>query len=171
MTDGYELPEDNADGTTQKEENDHDEREYALSLLKEDHSRQLQLASDRQNTLLQSIGILVAFASVIFVQKALDTSIPSENGIEVLADPIFLCCIVGIGTIMMSWKFGFHMGMNVRRSAERYNEGLYGSLTFDIVLSLYHANLRANGRNRWLNIILILAALLFLIGIIKIIAG
>ena len=142
----------------------------AVSLLREDYSGQLQLASDRQNAILQSIGILVAFASVIFVQKLLSSG-PVENDIYLyISDPTFLCCIVGIGTIMMSWKFAFPTGMNVRRSAERFNKGDFKDFELTIVNELYNANLKANDRNRWLNILLILVAALLILGIIKLVA-
>jgi hypothetical protein len=65
--------------------------------------------------------------------------------------------------------FTLHTGMNVRASAELFNEEAFEELELHMVNNLYHANLKSNKRNRWLNIVLIIVAALLLLGIINLI--
>ena len=40
----------------------------AIRTIEEDFGRQLELASDRQNTMVQSVGIILAFASISLIE-------------------------------------------------------------------------------------------------------
>ncbi|WP_148305817.1 hypothetical protein [Candidatus Methanoplasma termitum] len=95
----------------------------AVQTLKEDFDRQLELVSDRQNTMVQSIGIILAFASVLLMEtiQMVHLSHSSVPGIaSVIA--LFTCCLIGIATIW-EWKsWSLHTGFDLYEIIEVFNK-------------------------------------------------
>jgi hypothetical protein len=145
----------------------------ALQIIKEDVGRQLGLASDRQNLILQSVGILLAFASVLFVPMAIvNTDIIFENSYFTAAMIlVFLCCLVGVCTLILSGAFTLSSGLSVKNEIYRYNTGDTKDLEIDIVNSMNEAREDITHSNgfltkiiRWMAFLLFIGILLMLIG-------
>jgi len=163
------------DSSEEDDEYDYyDEREHALFVLREDVSRQLKLTSDRQNMILQLIGILVAFASIIFVQQLImDTDVHGWRmyafAISLLL--IFFCCTLGIYTIMMSDVFAISTGRKIERSVDRYNEGDIEGFEAYIVSGMYYAFVETHNKNEQLTKRLKQMSLMLMLGIVMLING
>jgi hypothetical protein len=144
-----------------------------FSLIRGDIERQLGLASDRQNSMLQSIGILVAFASILFLQ--LLTMDPAFDGFGAFfATSIFsvlLCCLLGIFTILESRKFALSAGMNIMDEISRYNDDNAEHLETEIANGMIRAYEAAYHDNANLVLKIILIGALLLIGIITMSLG
>jgi len=113
----------------------------ALSLLREDIGRQLGLASDRQNTLLQSIGVLIAFASIVFLQLMTMNPVSDWGGVLSVASMGFiaLCCAYGIFTILLSSGFTLSAGMRVEEERDIYDSADVKCLEVKIVAGISKA--------------------------------
>jgi hypothetical protein len=112
----------------------------AILTLKDDFGRQLELVSDRQNTMVQSIGIILAFASVLLMEivQIIHLSLDSIPGIiSVVA--LLTSCLIGIATIW-EWKsWSLRTGFNLYNVTEVFNDGnfvkLYSLLLEGVVRS------------------------------------
>ncbi|MCL1810824.1 MAG: hypothetical protein FWG41_01175 [Methanomassiliicoccaceae archaeon] len=128
-------------GGVEKETNDLAEnsaekwKRISLSIIKEDIGRQLGLASDRQNSILQSIGILVAFASVLFVQIiVMNPSFDGSGWIFVFSLACLLFCSgLGVVVLIMSKAFTIIMGNDNRGAATLLKTEEINNLEIDIV--------------------------------------
>jgi hypothetical protein len=123
----------------------------ALKLVRRDLERQLGLASDRQNTLLQSVGILVAFSSILFLQSL--TMNPAFNGSGVLFFVsmicAFLCCLLGVVTVLTHRLFISSTGINIKEGVQLYNNKKTTSLEEKIMEGVdraYSVTFRNNAR-------------------------
>jgi len=145
----------------------------ALSLLREDIGRQLGLASDRQNTLLQSAGILVAFASILLLQLlAMD---PDLSGYGMLFTASMgaglICCIAGILVILRSSGFALSTGMVAREAIDHYNrketDGFEAKMVMGIgeaYETVYVNNTRLIGTIRYMVVLLLIGVLTMFTG-------
>ncbi|MFA6679977.1 MAG: hypothetical protein WCR96_05755 [Candidatus Methanomethylophilaceae archaeon] len=124
------LVQDNSDlDTEEPNKNEYDqlnpeyisEQNEAYFALKNEISRQHSLVSDYLNSLMQRIGIILAFGSLLFVE--------SLNGISVISNPLNyldtillgLCCIAGIWSII-NWKeWGTPLGVQIEIMIDEYN--------------------------------------------------
>jgi len=113
-------------------EQDEYDRDYdaraltALRTIKEDLDRQLELVSDRQNTMIQSIGIILAFASVLLVSTMRLVQMRLDNIPEMISiTALFTCCVIGIATIR-EWKnWKLYTGSNLYKVINAFNEEKY----------------------------------------------
>jgi len=91
----------------------------ALLAMKDDFGRRLELASDRQNAMVQSIGIILAFASILLGETVRLIHTGQWGACEAVSVTAMLsCCMTGIATIWewKSWKLytGFYSDDVVR---------------------------------------------------------
>ena len=110
-----------------KKDNTHGYESYynamaTIHAVREDFGRQLELASDRQNAMVQSVGIILAFASILLIES-IRLLYPEPNKIyNIIALASFLmCCATGIATIWR-WK----------------NWELYSGLDFNKVINFFN---------------------------------
>ena len=76
----------------------------ALLAMKDDFGRQLELASERQNAMVQSIGIILAFASILMGEAVRLMHTNPWNVYDAVSMAAMLaCCMTGIATIW-EWK-------------------------------------------------------------------
>ncbi|MCL1811357.1 MAG: hypothetical protein FWG41_03960 [Methanomassiliicoccaceae archaeon] len=132
MTDGFtggSLPENNTGGKAEYEKNESffenaskKDDQNALTLIREDLGRQLGLASDRQNTMLQSIGVMVAFASILFLQLLAMEPVFDGYGVFFIISlcSVLFCCIYGVFAILSSSNFALLTGMGVEEAKSSY---------------------------------------------------
>lgn len=113
----------------------------SLLLVKEDIGRQLHLASDRQNAMLQSIGIIVAFASILIAQ--IITRNPSFDGLGALLlvslVSLLSCSGLGIYSIVTSDAFTIFLGMDDDVEVNLLNKRETNKLEVDIVNNMKEA--------------------------------
>jgi len=103
----------------------------AFQALREDLGRQLELVSDRQNTMVQSIGIILAFASILLME-VIHSTYTNAGSIFVTASilALFACCITGIATIW-EWKsWRLYTGYSSNDLSEAFNNWRF--------IELYH---------------------------------
>jgi len=75
----------------------------SLHVLREDFGRQLELISNKQNTMIQTIGIVLAFASILLIEAIhLCKDSPVYSSAAALM-AFILCCTVGVQTLWQ-WK-------------------------------------------------------------------
>ncbi|MCL2317769.1 MAG: hypothetical protein FWC44_01740 [Methanomassiliicoccaceae archaeon] len=116
------------------EQNESD-REYdaraltAILTIKGDFDRQLELVSDRQNTMIQSLGIILAFASVLLVSTMRMVQLRFDSIPEMISiAALFTCCLIGITTIR-EWKnWKLFTGSNLNEVITVFNEENYTKL-------------------------------------------
>jgi len=145
----------------------------ALSLLRKDIGRQLGLASDRYNTLLQSIGILVAFASILFLQLLAIDPVFAGYGILFASSmlSVFFCCIVGILSILRSSRFALSAGIAVDKETDLFKKGEIEDFEMKIAIGLDKAYETTYENNTRLTEIIRYMVVLLLLGIIAMFAG
>jgi len=103
----------------------------ALVVIREDLSRQLGLMSDSHNTMLQSVGILVAFASILFLQLiAMGPALDGNGGILFMVSmgSFLLCGIYGVVTISESRGFVLSAGLSIEEEKDLYETQRTNSL-------------------------------------------
>ena len=96
----------------------------ALEALREDVSRQLGLMLDRHNSMLQSIGIIAALASVLFLQLiAVGPALYEKGGVLFMVSmgSILLCGIYGVVTISGSRAFALSAGLSIEEERDLYD--------------------------------------------------
>lgn len=95
----------------------------ALQTLKEDFGRQLELVSDRQNAMVQSTGIILAFASVLLIETIRIVQTHPYGMLDIIsAFSLFVCCLVGIATIW-EWKnWNLYTGFDSNDIIEAFND-------------------------------------------------
>jgi len=146
--------------------------EKVLSSVKEDVGRQLGLASDRQNAMLQSIGILLAFASILLLQIIVMN--PSFSGYGVLFAVsilcVLFCCVLGV-SILSSSAFSLSFGMDVEKEVGSYSDGKAEDLESDIVNGMSEAWKEVCRYNKFLINIIRCMVLPLLVGILTMLAG
>ena len=98
----------------------------AILTIKEDFDRQLELVLDRQNTMIQSIGIVLAFASVLLVSTMRLVQLRLESFPDMISiSALFICCLIGIATIR-EWKnWELNTGLNIYKVKDAFNEEKY----------------------------------------------
>ena len=140
--------------------------EKALKVIKEDIGRQLGLVSDRRNTMVQSIGIIMAFASVLFAQIITVGTFEGISGIYFTSSLLclFSCGAMGIFTILKSTVFVTWSGMKIDEEAILYNKGDTKNLEVDIVNGMNEALEETSNENEDLIFIIRLMATLLMIG-------
>ena len=146
--------------------------EKALKVIKEDIGRQLGLASDRRNTIVQSIGIMMAFASVLFAQIITVGTFEGISGsffsFSLLC--LFFCSIMGIFTILKSTVFVTWSGMKIDEEAILYNKGDTKTLEVDVVNGMSEALEETIDENEDLISIIQSMAILLMVGMIAVFA-
>lgn len=145
----------------------------ALFVVREDLGRQLGLASDRQNATLQSIGILVAFASILFLQLLAMDPVLERGGIFswLSMGSVLLCSIVGILTILKSSNFALSTGMGAEDVMELYEMKKTDDLEIMIAHGVNRAYRMVYRNNAHLNDRITYMVVLLLLGIFTGFAG
>jgi len=146
----------------------------ALSIFREDAGRQLSLMSDRHNTMLQSVGILVAFASILFLQLiTIGPALDGSGGILFMVSmgSILLCGIYGTVTISGSRGFVPSAGLSIEEEKalcetqrtnsleERITERILGSCEI-----AYRSNTRLADRMTHMAMLLMVGTITLFIG-------
>jgi hypothetical protein len=144
-----------------------------LSLFRKDLGRQLGLVSDRQNAMLQSIGILVAFASILFLQLLAMDPVFEGYGFFFVAsiESVLFCCIIGVLMILQTSRFALSAGMAIEEEVILYNSDEINNLEERITRGLIGAYRTVYKNNTRLMIIIKYMVALLLIGIITMFAG
>ena len=148
------------------------ENERALSAIKEDIGRQLGLASDRQNAMLQSIGILLAFASILLLQIIVMN--PSFSGYGLLFAVsiicVLFCCVLGV-SVLSSSAFSLSFGMDVEKEVGLYTDGKIEDPEIEIMNGISDAWKEVRRYNAFLINVIRCMVLPLLVGILTMLAG
>ena len=146
--------------------------ERALSVIKEDIGRQLGLASDRQNAMLQSIGILLAFASILLLQIIVMN--PSFSGYGLLFAVsiicVLFCCVLGV-SVLSSSAFSLSFGMDVEKEVGLYTDGKIEDPEIEIMNGISDAWKEVRRYNAFLINVIRCMVLPLLVGILTMLAG
>lgn len=95
----------------------------ALHAIKEDFGRQLGLASDRQNSMIQSIGIILAFASILLIEVIRTAQLNTEGIPGLMALVSFLsCCSIGVATIWNWRNWEMYTGFDQDEVVDSFND-------------------------------------------------
>jgi hypothetical protein len=145
----------------------------ALFVMREDLGRQLGLASDRQNTMLQSIGIIVAFSSILFLQLlAMDPAFDGYGLLFIISiGSVLSCSVFGIHTIMVSSNFALSAGMEADKMVELYDNHEIDNYELKVANGISRALISASQKNASLTerVTYMVAALL--LGVFTMFAG
>lgn len=76
----------------------------AIHAISEDFRHQLMLLSDRQNSMVQSIGVILAFASILLIETVSLAHSRSDNGIILVALGFFFLCCLGCIWAILDWR-------------------------------------------------------------------
>jgi len=143
------------DGRFREDENaeDHEFDNVAMTVfqvLKEDFGRQLELLSGRQNTMVQSIGIILAFASVLLIESIRMISTNSDNLFDLISmASLFACCLTCIATIW-EWKsWSLYIGLESDKVVDAFNDWNYVSL-YEMLLAGVLQSHKATKRNNYI---------------------
>jgi len=94
----------------------------AIHSIRDDVGRQLVLTSDKNNALIQMIGVILAFASILLVQTI--QHIDSDMRGMLSAGALFLfliCCLIGVVT-MLEWKnWDLFIGSENNKAIDAFN--------------------------------------------------
>ena len=95
----------------------------AIHSIKEDLGRQLELASDRQNAMVQSVGIILAFASILLVETVRSLYLDNGDALGVISLASFLLCsVVGIVTIWQWRGWDLYAGFEYGKIADLFDD-------------------------------------------------
>lgn len=157
---------------TQNKWDSEDEDKDTLLLIKEDIGRQLGLASERQNAMLQSIGILLAFASILFLQIIIMNPSFSGYGLFFVVSIIcvLFCCVLGV-SVLSSSAFSLSSGMDIEEEINLYRKGELDDLGSKIVNGMHESQKEVCRYNVFLINVIRCMVVPLLIGILTMLAG
>jgi hypothetical protein len=95
----------------------------AAHMMWDDFGRRLELASNRQNTMIQSVGIILAFASILLTETISTMHQNAGNAYNVAAlVAFFFCCTFGVLTVWewRGWKL--YTGLDSSEVTDAFNE-------------------------------------------------
>jgi hypothetical protein len=120
----------------------------AIHALREDFGRRLELVSNRQNTMFQSIGILLAFASILMTQAISMIFLNPDNVCGTVALATFLlCCAAGIVTIWEWRNWKLFTGLNSDELADLFNRRRFIHLQKQLLSGVIESNDRVAYNN------------------------
>ena len=101
----------------------------AIRAINDDFGRQLDLASDRQNTMVQSVGIIMAFASILLIEVVRLLYLEPDSANNIIALIVFLlCCAVGVATIWQWKNWELYSGFNFNDILFSFNEKRFADM-------------------------------------------
>jgi len=120
----------------------------AILTIKDDFDRQLESVLDRQNTMIQSIGIILAFASVLLVSVMRSVQLRLDSVPEVISvAALFSCCVIGIVTIR-EWKnWELYSGLDLGKVIDAFNEEQYTRLYYLLLGGTVRSYETMSGKN------------------------
>ena len=147
-----------------------------VSLMRGEFGRQLGLMSDRQNAMLVSIGILVAFASILFAQQILLLDIDFSEWKKWIFNIVsmillLICCLLGILVIYKSSDYLVFTGMNIGAATKKFSEEPAEKIEIDMLDGLHKAYYYTSSDNYYLSKVIKAMVLLLLLGIVMLILG
>ncbi|MCL1979313.1 MAG: hypothetical protein FWG60_04060 [Methanomassiliicoccaceae archaeon] len=144
-----------------------------LSVIREDLGRQLGLASERRNAMVQTVGIMAAFASVLFLQ-VLATG-PALEGFGILfivsMGSFLFCCIWGAVTFLNSRDHVLSAGVSLENGLGISFDGDSYDLEAKIAVGMCNACRNVNLINTMLSEKIAYMVMLLTVGVIASFAG
>jgi hypothetical protein len=148
-----------------------DETRFAMHDIREDFARHLNLASGRQNAMITIVGILVAFASLLFIDIYPKGGFHDLNGFEsASAVAMLICCAVGIITLLF-WKGDKVLHGNINDAIGKFNEEEWYEVQRELMVGLNHSYVETHVENWFLSKIIKVMAFIILLGLIMMIMG
>ncbi|MCL2148503.1 MAG: hypothetical protein FWH47_04095 [Methanomassiliicoccaceae archaeon] len=116
--------------------------------IREDFSRQLEVTSSRQNAMVQSVGIMLAFASMLFIEtiRSVYSNSGDAAGVASLASFLF-CCVVGVMTIWQWRNWELYSGYDYDKMAESFNKGEFVGVQLLLLRGVIKSRKAASGNN------------------------
>jgi len=166
------------DDAGEEPEKDHvdrfdDDARVSIHDIREDLGRQLDLVSDRQNAMITIVGILVAFASLLFI-----TIYPEEGffnssvGLDSYSAIAFgICCAVGITTLLFWKNWDFGLDGNIKEAISRFNEDRWFSVQTELLSGLFDSYDEMCDKNHALSQRIKIMVLIIMTGLITMVIG
>lgn len=112
----------------------------AIHAIKDDSGRQLELASDKHNAMVQSMGIILAFASILFVETTQFVNTDVNGLMSVVALCAFLtCCLIGVATIL-EWKsWDLYTGSESDKVVDAFNDRNFIGVHYMLLIGIYRS--------------------------------
>jgi len=95
----------------------------AIHAIKDDFGRQLELASDKHNAMIQSMGIILAFASILLIETIQFVNMQMGGLLSIAAlCAFFVCCFIGIITILTWNSWDLYTGFESDKIVDTFND-------------------------------------------------
>ncbi len=95
----------------------------AVAVIREDLGRQLDLASNRQNTMIQIIGIIMAFASLLLIECVHYCTDPTDFVFMAALVAFLICCMVGTLSLWQWKNWELLTGSDIDSTIQSFNDG------------------------------------------------
>ena len=149
-----------------------DEAVAAVRELREDFGRRLELASNRQDAMMQSIGVILAFASILLVEAVRSLHLGEGAGTGTVSLLSFLICsIIGVATIWQWRNWELYAGLEYGRVSDSFSDRRFVELRRLLLESVVRSHGVATRNNYIIRGRIKYMVMCFLIGIASMLAG
>jgi len=172
ITDENSLPEEDALEDSNFESVFDAEVRFAIHDIREDLGRHLNLSSDRQNAMIMIVGILLAFASLLFIniypEGGILHDLMSFESMSTIA--MAVCCFVGVITLLF-WRGDKHLEGNIDSAIERFNEEKWFEVQKELLLGLSKSQHKTHEENSRLSKTIKLMVFIISFGLVLMMIG
>ncbi|MCL2607473.1 MAG: hypothetical protein FWD92_02800 [Methanomassiliicoccaceae archaeon] len=150
-----------------------DDARNAIYDIREGLGRQLELASNKQNSMVTIIGILLAFASLMFISTYPNEGVLNGllSGASISAIFFGACCAAGIITILLWRDQGRSSERYISQAIDYFNKEMLFEVQTELFYGLKYSYNTTREKNIFLGKVIKLMVLIITIGIIVTIFG